>query len=424
MPIFDFSYSKKLFVARSALGGITDILIKVKGLLFMPIYARILGPDNLGVYSITLAASVFIAMAISWNITNGFFYYTIPQTEKKQIGKNYSTTLNVVLLFGSVIGLFIIAAVLLLSYGWVGIVAAATFFSWTSVIRNVTIIMPQMFQHTKLLSAAILATEYGGAALALLFVLVGFGPLGLIVGMAFANLLAAGFLHRVVIKRDVGWERTINFEYVKKYLKLSLPLIPSSIAAQIAESMDKFMLLAFIGIGEVGIYQIGVSGASILSVIPSMVNFSYTATAARLWCTDRDKFRDLSRFVGSWVFGLGLLGIVFLALFGGFIAHFLGGQQYMAAAPIMPILGMAVWGSAFVVMLVPLFNLYKRTVVLMAVSIIAATIDIILNCVLIPIYGMFGAAVSTAICVWLTAASMYIVLRYYNKELPYAEGSL
>ena len=139
---------------------------------------------------------------------------------------------------------------------------------------------------------------------------------------------------------------------------------------------------------------------------------------SRMW--NQDNRKDVIRRVMSAILIINLIQIPVIVFFSGFprsTLHFLYSGKYDSAWPILMVLGLLAFVRAFgsqfcnlsVAMGKPSFPLYSL--------IISATLNVVLNLILIPEHGGFGAAIATVIAVIMGSASVvFFTCGYYKRN--------
>lgn len=407
MGLTDFNYTRTLFAQRTMLGGLVDVLLKIRGLIFIPFFTRLLGAEGMGIYAVVLSAATILLIPYTLNTITGLVVYTSPLKGKELIRRNYSTVLNSNLFFVAITSMLLIIVWNGVLPGYEGYLAITLLFSYSVFGRTVTVVFPQMFQRTKLTALLMVLTEYCGALFAISLVVLGFGAVGLIAGLAVVNLIST-IVMLVLIFRDVGYEYRIDGKTFREITRFSLPLVPANFSQAIMESMDKFVLLLFLGPAVVGVYQVAWIAGSTVLIVSSAIGFTGMYTFAKLWSDDKKEFRELGRWVTRWLIFTTVVLTVLLIVFKDIIILVLGGAEYVSGATVVPVLGFAMCSGAVGAVFVAMLSAAKLSMTIMKTYIVFAVIDTALNFILIPVWGMMGAAFSTALGGWLAAITLSI----------------
>lgn len=206
-------------------------------------------------------------------------------------------------------------------------------------------------------------------------------------------------------------------------LRYGLPLVANEIAFIVLISVDRVMLKEITGdFAAVGIYTIGYALAMQINVLMQTSLYeAFVPVANRVHDVDGAagvralKARILIPMtyacigIAALIFGVGDEAIVALS-----------GSTKAASGPVFVAIGITF-------ALYPLFDitgygllLRKKTMLVLATTLAAALLNIALNLVLIPIYGVMGAVISTAGSYILLGAIKYALCPRGLREVPRA----
>lgn len=193
----------------------------------------------------------------------------------------------------------------------------------------------------------------------------------------------------------IGLDITPQFEPAK-IIGYSLPLMFASIISSVANWFDIIMLEIFTQSATVGLYQAAFQTAIGLGFLLASMNTIFPSIAADLYHNDRDRLNDFYVSVTKWISYFTILGFLFIVIHSREILGIFG-PQFKAAWPALIILAgntsiAALTGPASYLLSMSQYERieFVNSVVLMA-------LNFTLNLVLIPRYGLLGAAVATTI---------------------------
>lgn len=210
---------------------------------------------------------------------------------------------------------------------------------------------------------------------------------------------------------------------VKRLLSFSLPLLATTILATIMTKVDTLMIGYFRTPQEVGLYNGAIPLARLLQIILSSVGFIYLPILTGLWAKKllpdiKRTYQVLTKWVFSAVFPVFLIFFIFpkhcLNLFFGvdFIPAFASLQIIAFGFLIHVLFGM----NGLTTMVI------GKTRINMWANIIAVLVNIALNIILIPKFGIVGAALAS--CTSLILRNVFISLRLYqlSKIQPFTKN--
>ena len=189
-----------------------------------------------------------------------------------------------------------------------------------------------------------------------------------------------------------------DFHMAKKLLRESYPLIFSGMAVVIYMKIDQIMLGEMIGSQSVGIYSAATRISEIWYFIPTAIAASISPAifSAKKEGDEILYYRRIQQLL-RLLSKIAIIIAVPMSFLSGDVVTILFGSEYSAAGPILAI---HIWAAVFVFMGVGTSSWFIAeglTYLTFRRSLIGAAINIILNFVLIPMYGGIGAAIATVI---------------------------
>jgi O-antigen/teichoic acid export membrane protein len=203
-----------------------------------------------------------------------------------------------------------------------------------------------------------------------------------------------------------------QWRFVGDSLSFSLPLVPHLAMAYGLIVADRFILQHYRDLNEVGIYSLAYTFGMVMYLVTQSLFQASLPTFFEL----ADGGEDHRRWLGRICSGL-LIFLVGLACFGMllspvFLHNFLD-YRYRAAARLVPwiIMGYLFHG---------LFSLFqfsilqaKRTASVFIISLIALIVNLALNFVMVPRWGMDGAAWATTIAYGVEAIGAFLLAQRF-----------
>jgi len=244
-----------------------------------------------------------------------------------------------------------------------------------------------------------MAQNGGGFALGVGFIALGWGA----AGPFFGFVVAAALCLLVTLKRELAMTRGGRFERhrLREYASYGLPVSLSLILALIISTTDRFLLAAFLDETAVGVYHAGYSLSNrtldILFVWMGMAGGP--AMVAALERGGRPALEASAREQSSFMVLLTLPAAVGVALVAQPLAQVLVGEALVeGAARVTPWVAVGAFFSGVTTYyLHTAFTLGRRTHLLFAAMVIPAGLNLALNLVLIPRFGIDGAMWATAV---------------------------
>jgi len=257
--------------------------------------------------------------------------------------------------------------------------------------------------------------------------ILGFGAIGAawgwvlaVIGMPF---LAFYFLQEKVFPIFNTEVKTIPVE--RELLSFSWPLIFTTFAGLIMGHMDTLMLGYFSTAYDVGIYNAALPTARVLGMGSGAFALIFLPVASELYARKREQdLRDIYSAATKWILSITLPGFLLMALFSDWIMRILFGSEFVVGAPTLSILAFSFFISSLFGLSGSLLLVYRRTKFVMCSNFAAAGVNFTLNSLLIPIYGIKGAAIATGISIVLGSASYSFFVFRVAKMQPFKKSYL
>jgi len=193
-------------------------------------------------------------------------------------------------------------------------------------------------------------------------------------------------------------------------LKFGMSIHLGTMMTEIEYRADVFILAFFLTSSAIGIYSIGVVMAQFLWYASNSLNsvlFPYLAS--RL--SDRANNILFTINLTKLVLLLNLILILILILFGKFLIHILYGQDFILAYTVFLLLSIGLLGESIARTLSVWIKSNLNPIILSKVAVITLTVNIALNFLLIPSYGIYGAAIASSASYILRALLLMIIFR-------------
>ena len=235
--------------------------------------------------------------------------------------------------------------------------------------------------------------------------------------------LSLYFINKVPIK--IKFDQIKVKSNAKELLVYSMPLLAVSILLTAMSWTDTLMLGYFKTTETVAAYNAVYPIANLLSVVINSIGFLYVPIISQLYA--RNQIQEVGTINASstkWCFMITFPIFVLIFLFPEFIINSLYGPRYVEASTVLQILGIGfIMNSFFGVNYYTLMSTGKSRF-LMNCTLISAILNICLNIILIPHYGMVGAAAASAISYTVVEIHMTRTLFKFLKIHPFTKKYL
>jgi len=249
----------------------------------------------------------------------------------------------------------------------------------------------------------------------------GWGLTGVMIALVVTNTTSA-VLASIALKRLVGRNDARPRYYVRELLTFSAPSWLSNIASNGLLWADTILLGIYGSAAEVGVYQVATRLTLLATIFVTPVTNSFAPRIADLY--RRGRYELLKRafaLITSWVVRLSLPGFVVLLVFPRELLAIFG-PAFQAGVVVTQIMTVAWLFSAASGPCGYMLTMSGRPIVQMANYLAAVAFNVGLNIVLIPRFGMSGAAIAWALTIALLAIARMTQVRVFLKVLPFNLG--
>jgi len=255
----------------------------------------------------------------------------------------------------------------------------------------------------------------------------GFGVIGAAWGWALAIILtpflAFYFLEKKVFPILNTKVKAISID--KELFSFSWPLIFTMVASMMMGWMDTLMLGYFLTASAVGIYNVALPTARLLTAAAKSIGALFIPVASELYARNREQeLSGIYKVVTKWTLSLALPGFLLMALFSESIIRILFGAEYIGGATALSILAFAFFLASVLGPANYVLQTYGRTRIIMNGYFIGAGVNFILNLLLIPLYGINGAAIATGFSFSLVSVIYLVSVWQIGKIQPFRMNHL
>jgi O-antigen/teichoic acid export membrane protein len=239
--------------------------------------------------------------------------------------------------------------------------------------------------------------------------------LGNLVGSILENALLLG-----LVRQDFG--RGFNYPELRKMLAFGTPLIFGRLAAVCFQSIDRFFLKHYANDRLVGLYALANQLVSPINVLVSTPFGTIWPNMQFAVMKDRDANEYYARMLTYIVF-LGMFFALPLAILVTDILQIFASPKYWEAANVVPWLAFAAVLDTINPALSVGVSLKRKSYLSPLIVIASALINIALNFLLIPRYGMQGAAIATVLS-FLAMCAIRYQISHWLLPIDYEWGRL
>ena len=406
-------------IARGAILLFSTSVITAIFLYLSKIFlARILGPTQYGLFVLSMTIGYIFSSFTQSGVAPAISYF-IPRYRKK---KGLPSVVSTLFWISSLV-ILVIAVLFLVFPNFIGII-----FGEPLIVNYLPYILLFIIVYTYTNFFVNIFRSYENAKIPALVSLLR-SSLFLFVGVSltyiyrsfFTPLLVYILIYIFLLSVLIYLSRNLikfykpSKKYAKSIIYFSFSMFIVGILSMILRWTDVWMISYFMESKWVGIYNVATSTAFVLNFFIGAFMFLFFPIATKLISEGRKKeVKDLATKVLYWDNLIIIPIFTLFFLFSRPIVNILFGIKYIFAAVPMSVLAV---GVLFRNVLGTNGNILlalnqKRKIVYS--SLIGVIVNIILNFILIPIYGISGAAVATTISISLTFILRYLFARKFK----------
>lgn len=208
-----------------------------------------------------------------------------------------------------------------------------------------------------------------------------------------------------------------DLKYIGKYMYYALSQLPSDLSAWLVSCTDRVVINKYIGASQTGIYGVGTTIGTIPSVIYYSMNQAYVPFAYSKF-KDIEKGRNEGRFeferATEILSAVVIIVISFFILFSNNIVNIFS-PSYSSSFFIVVVMLMASMFDIFrVIYMQPLCFNIKFTKIKSAIWLISGLLNMGLNFIIIPRYGIYGGCLTSLVTYIITFG---LLLHFSHKAI-------
>lgn len=234
------------------------------------------------------------------------------------------------------------------------------------------------------------------------------------------------FIHFVVLmpltlymyKRMFSMRWRFDKSKLKEMLTFSLPLVPVAMGTYFIMTADRIFLTNMEGLETVGLYSVAVQIAAVIVVLVSSFRPSWEVWVYRN-LGDPSSNGMRKTVIAMYGYGLFLLIVAIgIVLILPFILPVIIGEAFLQSFEYMPWLISAGVMLGFYTWMAPFILYIKKTKILNYITLIIATLNCVLNYILISEVGAVGAAIATFVS-YLVGFVLLLGVVIKHHKLPW-----
>ena len=406
----------KVFKSVSIFASVSIITSGISFLL-LPILTKYLSKEDYGILSVFNASTRFIYILISLGATS-ILMTKIFKTDKRSLSSYFKTYYVLILLNCLIVSIFVVISLLFFD-DFFGIPKKiALFIPVISVgLLFYELILSLMIYKRQALNYAITSLSKFGLEilLTLFFVVLLFynweGRVGaLVISIILINVISLRYL-----KNQHLLNGKFEIKKLKEMVLFGAPFLIFDLSIIVLNLSDRFFIEHFLGLSETGIYSIGsLVGSLVLIGVNALINvfrpIIYEKTRNYALEKNSLKFFSIQYLTTILIITLFLVVVLNKIIFLYFIdAKFYASQEIVWTIAC----GFFFWGLHSFYLSYFIFE--KKTKTIFMVSILSISLNLALNYILIPKFGIIGAGYATLATYFFGGTTVYLLFHFNLK---------
>lgn len=246
---------------------------------------------------------------------------------------------------------------------------------------------------------------------------------GMVIGYYIAFIVSVIIVIKQYHIRFFAKEDKLDKQNRKSFINIAFVSMCNNGLSQLLYLLDVFILgIVISDEGVLASYKIATTIPTALTFIPqAVITYIYTEFAYNNrngeWCLKN--YKKILRYIG----GFNLIISMFMFVFADFIVGTIFGYQYLDAVPVFRVLSINYFVSGtFRIISGNLLVTQRKLKFNLFVALFSGTINIVLDCIFIKLWGSMGAALATITVVIISSICSTIYLIYTFKSISKKEN--
>lgn len=397
--------------------GLSSALQKLITMFLFPIYSRLLSPADFGIQDIILTTVFIITLFLILGLDSGvmLYYYESKDEDKTTLVSTYllfeiGVSVPVVIiiwLFAPVLSDWIFNDKSLADYLRLG-VASIPFSLIVGAILSTLRLTFQTRKFVVLTTFGVLLQITGAIVFVIVFKM---GVKGILISILISNAVQSVLGFYLTYR---NYRLIFSFNWLKKLLVVGVPLIPLALSMWIMNYSNRFFLVEYSDMESVGLLSIVNRVASIMLLFLSAFSSAWGPYAYSI-APDVELAKATYRKVLTYFILGSMIAAMMLSLFSKEIIILLATSAYKEGSSMVFLYSLSsiCWVALYIVGMGT--GIAKKNYHNTIAVIIGALLNTLFNYLLIPTYGVLGAAYASLIGNLIALIYMFYAGQYYFR---------
>ena len=403
-------------IVRNLIWAMTGKIVTLLGSFLVGIIvARYLGPEQYGIMSYVIS---YIAI---FQVVANFGLEGIEIREEAKEGADRDV------LVGTAFTLKCLLAII--TIGITGVTVMITeqesYVRWLIMLYSISMVL-NSFSAIRNYFTALIWNEYVvkteimrtliGAGVKIALLLCKASLVWFIVALLFDSfLIASGYVMAYQKKIASIRKWRIDKATARYYIYQSFPLFLSAVMTTVYMKVDQLMIGNMLKKTSTGIYAVACTFVEICIFIPTILSQTITPVLVNNYQQDKEVYREKAQIFMNITTWICILIAVLISLSSPLIIRYSYGLQYMAAVPVLQLLIFRLIGVASAQISGQLIIIEQTQKYAILRNTAGCIVCIVLNLILLPLYGLYGAAISAVVTSLVAGLIIHLFIPAYRS---------
>ncbi|MBI5512474.1 MAG: lipopolysaccharide biosynthesis protein [Deltaproteobacteria bacterium] len=407
-----------LLASRGAIYTAGIVLSRFLSFLLVPLYTRLLTPEDYGVLELVDTADNVVVVIFSAAITDSFLRFFNDARSEAERARTTATAALSLVVVGCLIGVGGWALAPSLAGPVLRDPSRALLLRWTFAavgfqsLIEIPLAVYRGEDRPYTYVAAVVGRYAFGLVLNVVFLVVfHLGVRGIVLSSLCSSALVATLTVGALLRRTgLHFDRAL----LRRVLRFGWPLIPGAVAMLGLQHSRSYVLAHYTTLSEVGLWSLGARFGMMVSLaLGQPLRSAWSAQMYKVW--DGEPERRSYRRIGTLFVGVFMFAALGLSAFSPLAIRVMADASYQRAALVVPAVAFAFAMREIADYFRNGLFVARATGAIAGVEPAAAVVDLCLGIVLVERFGLYGAIVTTPVVFFLYLLAMHGAVR---RALP------
>jgi O-antigen/teichoic acid export membrane protein len=400
----------------------SSVLSKLIAVFLLPIYTAYLSPADYGAAEVMLASVIAASIVIRLGIIEAIlrFYYVADESRAEVVRTGFAS-----LFWTSTVGAAVALALagplseLLLGRSDPGLARLAVLGLWALTLWEYVLTLLRLDERARAYFAITVINVIVTIPFTVwLIVVEDMGADGILLGTFGTGVI---FLAWRVWEERERLSLLVDRALLRRMLRFGLPTMPAELSLYSLNFIDRILIARLAGLAEAGLYALAIKFAQGMNVLARGFQLAWPPLAYSI--ADDDEARRAYSVVFTWFAAVCAFAVAGLWLLARWIVELLAAPEFFEAHEAVGLLSTGVALYALYLALVVILGRTGRTEFNFPATAAGTALNIALNAILIPPYGIVGAGVALVASYGLILVLIYLLTQRLFP-VPYEWGRL